>query len=191
MGRKMALLVLFFVFSCFAGVISCSYSADNLISNPGFEEKGSWNVWGKEGWKRELGSSEEMHEGSMSYKVVIGNAKAWESTIAEQIIYSLQAGSAFEGSVWLKVPAKTPLVNTLVYLEVFLIKEDGTEFKKYQSVKFDNQAVPEWQKLTVSGSIPAEVKSLKYWLVVAPQKEDCAGTVYFDDAFLKIVPPQN
>lgn len=188
-GSKVVLLLSFFVFSCVAGLMASSYAADNVINNPGFEGQGSWNVWGKEEWKRDVSSSEEKHEGSKSYKVIIGSADAWDSTIAEQIIYGVPAEGSFEGSVWVKVPAKTPLVNTLVYLEVWLIKEDGSEYKKYQSVQLDNQAVPDWQKLTVSGTIPSEVKSMKYWLVIAPQKGDCAGTVYFDDAVLTITSP--
>lgn len=186
---KVVLLLSFFVFSCVAGLTASSYAADNVINNPGFEEQGSWTVWGKEEWKRDVSSPEEKHEGIKSYKVVIGNAEAWDSTIAEQIIYGVPAEGSFEGSVWVKVPAKTPLVNTLVYLEVWLIREDGSEYKKFQSVQLDNQAVPDWQKLTVSGTIPPEAKTIKYWLVIAPQKEDCAGTVYFDDAVLKIISP--
>ena len=165
----------------------CSYAAENILQNPGFEDKEGWSVWGKESWIRDLASSEEKHSGNKSFRVVIGEAKPWDSTIAEQIIKDLPEGTSFEASVWVKVPEKTPLVDTLVYLEVFLIKEDGTDLKKFQSMQYNNQAIPQWQKLAFSGTVPSGVKSIKYWLVVAPQKEDCAGTVYFDDAQFNVV----
>ncbi len=186
MRRKVGLLLAFlFVFTCGAGVMLSSYAEENLLKNPGFEGTDGWNVWGKETWLKDLGSREEKHSGNRSYKVVIKEATPWDSTIAEQIVKDLPEGR-FEASAWVMIPQKTPLVNTLVYLELFLVGEDGADLKKFQSSQYNNQAVPLWQKLTVSGTIPPGVKSVKYWLVVAPQKEDCSGTVYFDDASLVI-----
>lgn len=187
MCRKVGLLLAFlFVFTCGAGVTACSYAAENLLKNPGFEEKKGWFVWGKETWIKDLNSGEARHSGNSSYKVIIEEAKPWDSTIAEQIIKDAPAESSFEASVWVMVPEKTPLVDTLVYLEIFLVKEDGTDLKKFQSVQYNNQAIPQWQKLTVSGAIPSGVSAIKYWLVVAPQEEGCSGIVYFDDARLEI-----
>lgn len=192
MWKKISLSAAFLL--AFVGGIVCApvylYAAENLIQNPGFEGKEDWNVWGKETWIRDLGSREEKHSGNRSYKVVIGEAKPWDSTIAEQIIKDLPPESHFKASVWVMVPEKTPLVDTLVYLEVFLVKEDGTDLKKFQSVQYNNQAIPQWQKLTVSGAIPSGIKDLKFWLVIAPQQEGCSGTVYFDDAQLEITSSQ-
>ncbi|MDP2942273.1 MAG: hypothetical protein Q8O36_02005 [Candidatus Omnitrophota bacterium] len=190
MGKKTVVLLYFFVFSCIASLTAYSYAAENLLQNPDFEGKEGWNIWGKETWTKEINSKEEKHSGNTSFKVVIEDAKPWDSTIAEQIIKDVPAESHFEATVWVMVPQKTPLVDTLVYLEVILIKEDGSEFKKFQSVKYDNQAIPQWQKLAVSGTIPSGIKALKYWLVIAPQQEGCSGTVYFDDARLEITLPK-
>lgn len=187
MWRKVDLsLVFLIVFAWMAGVTTYLSAAENLLQNPGFEEKDGWNVWGKETWIIDLNSTDEKHSGEQSFKIVIEEAKVWESTVAEQIIKDIQPGDKLDANVWVMVPEATPLVNTLVYLELFSIKEDGSDLEKLQSIKYNNQAVPQWKKLTISGTIPEGAVELKYWLVVAPQEGENAGTVYFDDARLEI-----
>lgn len=189
MRKKAGLLRGFLLtLACMVGLTAYSYAEENLLRNPDFEGREGWNIWGKETWIKDINCKEEKHAGNKSFKVVIEDTTPWDSTIAEQIIKDVPAESHFEATVWVMVPQKAPLVDTLVYLEVFLVKEDGTDLKKFQSAQYNNQAVPQWQKLSVSGTIPSGAKSIKYWLVVAPQKENCSGTVYFDDARLEITP---
>lgn len=189
MWRKFGLLIVFLIiFTSIVDINSNSYAAENLLQNPGFEEEDGWNVWGKETWIRDINSTDEKHSGNQSFKVVIEKTKPWDSTIAEQIIKDFNPGDKLEASVWVMVPEKAPLVDTLVYLEVFFMKEDGSDLSKLQSIKYNNQAVPQWTKLTISSIIPEGAKEIKCWLVVAPQEGDNSGTVYFDDARLEIVP---
>lgn len=185
--RKKFVIIVLLLFSLSWIVTPSGYAAENLLKNPGFEESGGWNIFGNTSWMRNLNSEEEKHNGSQSYKIVIKKAKEWDSVITEQIIKGVKEKVELEGSVWLKVPEDTPLVDTLVYLEVFFVASDGAELQKLQSEKYSDQAVPGWEKLSVSGSVPKGTKNIKFWLVVLPQGGSNAGTVYFDDACLEII----
>ena len=155
--------------------------ASNLLKNGSFEEDkdgdgmpDGWEKWG--GRVTYLMDDEEKHSGSYSGKLTsvrkIGN-EGWKQTV------TVQPGKKYEFTVWAKGG------RDLQYFQgdsgptvMFSGGKGWNGIQKSKALK----AAPTWLKLSKVVTGPAEGKmDISMYLYM------CSGTVWFDDAVLKLV----
>lgn len=170
----------------FGGVI-----ANNSFENSAYPQK-NWGRWsGNQSFLWVDGSTSFIsntvaHSGSQSSgQVLYGSADRWGGLKQE---FSVTPGDTINASGYVNsLTSDDPLTpEAEAYIEIKYISNRGNEIEKYTSTKITG-ATDAWVQLSVSSTVPDGAETAIFGFIQIGDNSS-TGKVYFDDAYVEVVP---
>jgi len=180
-------VLLLLSFSFFGNI----HASDNLIENPGFEELGwppsSWNQWdGSTGSGGVTGyiSTETSRTGDQSTaRVLWGTDIRWGGYTQD---IAVDAGDFVRASGWLMSKSgDDPLASGAeAYIEVKFLTSVNGELAVHKSTALTGAS--DWVRHVIEEEAPTNTAKARFSFVLLGTQSSSTGTVYFDDAHIRI-----
>lgn len=155
-------------FLALAPFISGSY-AQNVLKNPGFEEKEGWNNWGGE-------QTSVAKNGKYGLKIT-NIAPRWSGS--DQIVIMPEGVKTMTVSGWMKVDSVTrgqkPYEKARIGVEFYT--KENKQTGGYPPVVAESFGTREWKQYERVYSVPADAFSAKVQVALG----NVSGTAYYDD----------
>lgn len=176
--------------------ITVYFNPPNLVQNPGFEDSSwpplHWSEWAGSG----SGSPSDGVAGYLTPACRTGALSAARKLYGSGIRWGGYSQDIAVGG-WdlvrascylMSSPSDDPLANgATAYIEIKFFDGNNKELGLYKSASLTT-ATSTWMQYTIERCAPKNAAKVRLSLVLVGNLDNAAGTAYFDDASLKVIP---